>query len=233
MGSMQVEELQWRIKHNKELPPPQVFSPTTSLSTTGDENSPQCVTSSISPASVASSSAPPSQHWQTSTPTIVVMNNGIQSPSPRTKDDVCLNKNEEPITKMVRPNIIEGIEPHNLDVPVGNHGRKRSTTSGSQDSLEVLEVVNHLKVDYNENGTDCDNNDEEYEEEKADQSKDSDDAGQLSDEGLGDITSEASNSPQPPPKDPDSLTNNNENELENYLHPPSPRTSPKSSSDKS
>ena len=71
------------------------------------------------------------------------------------------------------------------------------------------------------------------EEEKADQSKDSDDAGQLSDEGLGDITSEASNSPQPPPKDPDSLTNNNENELENYLHPPSPRTSPKSSSEKS
>ena len=73
-----------------------------------------------------------------------------------------MNKNEESITKMVRPNNIEGIEPHNLDVPMGNHGRKRSTTSGSQDSLEVLEVVNHLKVDYNENGTDCDNNDEEY-----------------------------------------------------------------------
>lgn len=134
---------------------------------------------------------------------------------------------------MVRPNNIEGIEPHNLDVPMGNHGRKRSTTSGSQDSLEVLEVVNHLKVDYNENGTDCDNHDEDYEEEKADQSKDSDDAGQLSDEGLGDITSEASNSPQPPPKDPDSLTNNNEHELENYLHPPSRRTSLNSSSEKS
>ena len=74
-------------------------------------------------------------------------------------------------------------------------------------------------------------------EEKADQSKDSDDAGQLSDEGLGDITSEASNSPQPPPKDPDSLTNNNEHfpthELENYLHPPSSQTGPKSSLDKS
>ncbi len=29
----QVEELQWRIKHKNELPPTQVFSPTTSLST--------------------------------------------------------------------------------------------------------------------------------------------------------------------------------------------------------
>merc|ERR1719273_3104568 len=187
--SMQVEELQWRIKHNKELPPPRVFSPTTSLSTTGDENSPQCLTSSVSPASVASSSV--QQQWQTSTPTIV-MNNGIQSPLPRTKDEVCVNKNEETITKMVRPSTIEGIEPRTLDVPAGK-GRQRSNT-GSQDSLEV---VNHLK-DYNENGDcDLDEEDEEEEEEKGDQSKDSDDAG-LSDEGLGDITSEASNSPQPP-----------------------------------
>jgi len=236
--SMQVEELQWRIKHNKELPPPQVFSPTTSLSTTGDENSPQCVTSSVSPASAtsaASSSAPPpppsSHQWHTSTPTIV-MNNGVQSPSPRPKDEVYVNKNEKSITtQMVRPNTIEGIEPLNLDkTPVDrNGGRKRSTT-GSQDSLEALEVVNHLK-DYNENGR-CDLDDEEEgQEEKADQSKDSDDAG-LSDEGLGDITSEASNSPQPPPKDQDALTNNNDNEEleehDSYLHPLPSRTSPKS-----
>ena len=119
---------------------------------------------------------------------------------------------------MVRPSTIEGIEPRTLDVPTGK-GRQRSNT-GSQDSLEV---VNHLK-DYNENGDcDLDEEDEEEEEEKGDQSKDSDDAG-LSDEGLGDITSEASNSPQPPPKD--ALTNNNE-ELENdgYHHRASPESS--------
>ena len=145
---------------------------------------------------------------------------------------VCVNKNEKSITtQMVRPNTIEGIEPLNLDkTPVDrNGGRKRSTT-GSQDSLEALEVVNHLK-DYNENGG-CDLDDEEEgQEEKADQSKDSDDAG-LSDEGLGDITSEASNSPQPPPKDQDALTNNNEHEgleeHDSYLHPLPSRTSPKS-----
>ena len=145
---------------------------------------------------------------------------------------VYANKNEKSITtQMVRPNTIEGIEPLNLDkTPVDrNGGRKRSTT-GSQDSLEALEVVNHLK-DYNENGG-CDLDDEdEGQEEKADQSKDSDDAG-LSDEGLGDITSEASNSPQPPPKDQDALTNNNEHEEleehDSYLHPLPSRTSPKS-----
>ena len=57
-----------------------------------------------------------------------------------------MNKNENNVSKMVRPNNIEGIEPRNLEVPVGkNNGRKRSTTSGSQDSLEALQVVNHLK----------------------------------------------------------------------------------------
>ena len=149
---------------------------------------------------------------------------------------VCVNKNEKSITtQMVRPNTIEGIEPLNLDkTPVTdrNGGRKRSTT-GSQDSLEALEVVNHLKKDYNENGgCDLDDEEDEGQEEKADQSKDSDDAG-LSDEGLGDITSEASNSPQPPPKDQDALTNNNEHEEleehDSYLPPLMPsRTSPKS-----
>jgi hypothetical protein len=48
---LQVEELQWRIKHNNELPSPQVFSPTTSLSTTGDEESPQTF---LAPATAAS-----------------------------------------------------------------------------------------------------------------------------------------------------------------------------------
>lgn len=175
--SMQVEELQWRIKHNKELPPPQVFSPTTSLSTTGDESSPQFVTTSTPVSSSATSGTSngsavvKQQSWQ-QTPTIV-MNNGTKL------DD--LNKNEEQPVKMMRPTTIDGIEPHSLDVPPAS-SCNRST---SEDSLE--EMNNHVK-DYNENGN---------EDEKGDQSKDSDDAG-LSDEGLGDLTSEASNSPQPP-----------------------------------
>ena len=104
-------------------------------------------------------------------------------------------------------------------------GEKKSnlqSASSRKDTFPWFKTINFHSLNYHF-----------IEEEKADQSKDSDDAGQLSDEGLGDITSEASNSPQPPPKDPDSLTNNNENELENYLHSPSPRTSPKSSSEKS
>ena len=59
--SMQVEELQWRIKHNKELPPPKVYSP-------------------ASPSSEellkSSSSTTPSS---TNLPTIV-MNNGTKKP---------------------------------------------------------------------------------------------------------------------------------------------------------
>ena len=98
-----------------------------------------------------------------------------------------MNKNEE-ISGRPRPKNIDGIEPRNLDVPKGPRSNR---STASEDSLEesVVEVNNHLK-DYNENGHEG--------REKADESKDSDiDAG-LSDEGLGDITSEASNSPQPP-----------------------------------
>ena len=108
-----------------------------------------------------------------------------------------VNKNEEEPSSssrqkslLVRPNTIEGIEPHHLNVPASHH--RRST---SEDSLEDDENEGHQ--DYNQNGNVETAADQE---EKGDQSKDSDDeAGQLSDEGLGDITSEASNSPQPPP----------------------------------
>merc|ERR1712038_67267 len=139
--SMQVEELQWRIKHNKELPPPQVFSSaTSSIATTGenDNSSLECNGSQATPT----------------TPTIV-MNNGT-----KVED---FNRNESSVK---RPTSIDGLRPHLLEVPPNNHKRAHS-----EDSLNEIE--------------------------EEDEDEDDDEAG-LSDEGLGDITSEASNSPQPP-----------------------------------
>jgi len=176
--SMQVEELQWRIKHNKELPPPQVFSPTTpSLSTTGDESSPP------PPPPLASSSPASSGLW-------LPMNHESHPPT----EDVNKNEAEQqplPQKSLARPTTIEGIEPQHVNVPVAH--LRRST---SEDSLEE----NGHHGDYNQNGNVEEDEEEEVDddEEKEDQSKESDDDAGLSDEGLGDITSEASNSPQPP-----------------------------------
>ena len=97
----------------------------------------------------------------------------------------------------MRPNKIEGIEPHNLEVPQKSSSSPRST---SEDSLEQCK-------DYNENGLQAENENEveavEANSEVHDLSKDSDE--DEGDEGLGDIASEASNSPQPPLN----LSNNN------------------------
>ena len=97
----------------------------------------------------------------------------------------------------MRPNKIEGIEPHNLEVPQ----KSSSPRSTSEDSLEQCK-------DYNENGLEAENENEvgeavEANSEVHDLSKDSDE--DEGDEGLGDIASEASNSPQPPLN----LSNNN------------------------
>ena len=96
---------------------------------------------------------------------------------------------EDEGSRLQRPNNIEGIEPHNLEVPTS----KASIRSTSEDSLEQCK-------DYNENGLEVEGENEVQE----DLSKDSDDEDE-GDEGLGDIASEASNSPQPPL----SLSNNN------------------------
>ena len=98
----------------------------------------------------------------------------------------------------MRPNKIEGIEPHNLEVP-----QKSSSRATSEDSLEQCK-------DYNENGLQAENENEveaveEANSEVHDLSKASEDEDE-GDEGLGDIASEASNSPQPPLN---SLSNNN------------------------
>ena len=61
--TMQVEELQWRIKHNKELPPPKVYSP---------PSNPTSPTSNLNEKQMKSSTA-----TTTSLPTIV-MNNGTK-----------------------------------------------------------------------------------------------------------------------------------------------------------
>ena len=82
--------------------------------------------------------------------------------------------------KMVRPTTIDGIQPHKLEIPglePATNSCRNSQRSTSEDSLDGV------------NGNSS---------EKADRSKDSEDEAGLSDEGLGDITSEASNSPQPP-----------------------------------
>ena len=96
---------------------------------------------------------------------------------------------EDEGSRLQRPNNIEGIEPHNLEVPTS----KASIRSTSEDSLEQCK-------DYNENGLEVEGENEVQE----DLSKGSDDEDE-GDEGLGDIASEASNSPQPPL----SLSNNN------------------------
>lgn len=83
--------------------------------------------------------------------------------------------------KAQRPTSIEGIQPHQLHPPMLELNQNLAT---SEDSLEE------------ENGNNNNHSDED-EDEKRDNSKESDDAG-LSDEGLGDLNSEASNSPQPP-----------------------------------
>ena len=98
---------------------------------------------------------------------------------------------EEAEIRLQRPNNIEGIEPHNLEVPTS----KASIRSTSEDSLE------QQCKDYNENGLEEVEGENEVQE---DLSKDSDEEDE-GDEGLGDIASEASNSPQPPL----SLSNNN------------------------
>ena len=98
-----------------------------------------------------------------------------------------LGSHEAEESRLMRPNKIEGIEPHNLEVP------QKSPRSTSEDSLEQCK-------DYNENGLGVEN---EAVEAERDLSKDSEE--DEGDEGLGDIASEASNSPQPPL----SLSNNN------------------------
>ena len=96
-----------------------------------------------------------------------------------------LRRHEDEGSRLQRPNNIEGIEPRNLEVPT------KAMRSTSEDSLE------QQCKDYNENGLEAENEVQE------DLSKDSDE--DEGDEGLGDIASEASNSPQPPL----SLSNNN------------------------
>lgn len=166
--SMQVEELQWRIKHNKELPPPQVFSPATSIATTGenDNSSLECNGSQATPT----------------TPTIV-MNNGT-----KVED---FNRNEPSVK---RPTSIDGLRPHLLEVP--NH--KRASTH-SEDSLEEEEEEEDDEAAKDiENGNTTGSDEEEKRDGIKDSEDEDDDEAGLSDEGLGDITSEASNSPQPP-----------------------------------
>lgn len=81
---------------------------------------------------------------------------------------------------MPRPNNIDGIQPHQLELP-----QKNPVRSSSEDSLETEHDINA-------------NNGNAIKEDNEKNSDEEDEAG-LSDEGLGDITSEASNSPQPPP----------------------------------
>ena len=86
-----------------------------------------------------------------------------------------------------RPTSIDGLQPHNLEIPsMENH--RHSTSEDSLEGNDEEEVNDNCIKYFNENA----------EEEKRDQSKDSEDEAGLSDEGLGDLTSEASNSPQPP-----------------------------------
>jgi len=174
---MQVEELQWRIKHNKELPPPKVYSNPPSNPTTPTSNlNEKYLKSSTTTATTSSTNLP-----------TIVMNNGTK---PETENTSLRRGHEEDEgSGLQRPNNIEGIEPHNLEVPTS----KASIRSTSEDSLEQCK-------DYNENGLEVEGENEVQE----DLSKDSDDEDE-GDEGLGDIASEASNSPQPPL----SLSNNN------------------------
>ena len=66
--SMQVEELQWRIKHNKELPPPKVYSNPPSNPTTPTSNlNEKYLKSSTTTATTSSTNLP-----------TIVMNNGTK-----------------------------------------------------------------------------------------------------------------------------------------------------------
>lgn len=94
---------------------------------------------------------------------------------------------------MTRPSKIDGIQPHQLELP-----QKNQVRSSSEDSLETEHDINA-------------NNDNETMKEDI---RNSDEDAGLSDEGLGDITSEASNSPQPPA----TKANNNVEEAFNHLH---------------
>lgn len=124
-----------------------------------------------------------------------------------------MNENKQEQVKITRPTNIAGIQAHHLEVVNNGEPKNRHMSNTSDDSLDG-EVNN---ADYNENGNALPAANSDEDDEKRDASKDeSDDAG-LSDEGLGDITSEASNSPQPPmsnnlvhsDNDCSSTTNNN------------------------
>lgn len=180
--SMQVEELQWRIKHNLELPATQLFSPNNWSTTDDDDCSPMsCPANGIPEAKMLKMEC----HMNNNVTDVWHKDEEAQTRGESLKEDSNKNLDVSMPNKQTRPTSLTGITGHTVS------NDSEDSLDGHQDQEEVLQ-----------NGKYEEEEDDEEEEEKNDESKnDSDDAG-LSDEGLGDITSEASNSPQPPHHDP-------------------------------